>query len=84
MSVFNNGPAFKANLRISEKTKEINGIEYPIGGDIITHIDQIPIKSINDIIEYISNKQPNDIVSLSIIRSGKTKLNIELKLGERP
>ena len=84
MSVFNNGPAFKANLRISEKTKEMNGIEYPIGGDIITHIDQIPIKSINDIIEYISNKQPNDIVSLSIIRSGKTKLNIELKLGERP
>ena len=84
VSVFNNGPAFKANLRISEKTKEINGIEYPIGGDIITHIDQIPIKSINDIIEYISNKQPNDIVSLSIIRSGKTKLNIELKLGERP
>ena len=47
-------------------------------------IKNSPIKSINDIIEYISNKQPNDIVSLSIIRSGKTKLNIELKLGERP
>ena len=84
VEVIDNGPAFKSNLLASEQTITIDGIEYPAGGDIITHIDQTPVRSINDISSYINNKEPNDIVSVSIIRSSKNKMTIDVRLGIRP
>ena len=84
VEVIDNGPAFKSNLLASEQTITIDGIEYPAGGDIITHIDQTPVRSINDISSYINNKEPNDIVSVSIIRSSKNKVTIDVRLGIRP
>ena len=84
VKIINNGPAFKSKLLGSEQTITINEIEYPTGGDIITHIDLTPVKSINDISSYINNKEPNEIVSLSIIRSSKKNLTIDVRLGIRP
>ena len=84
VEVIDNGPAFKSKLLASEQTITIDGIEYPTGGDVITHIDLIPVKSINDISSYINNKEPNDIDSVSIIRSSKNKVTIDVRLGIRP
>jgi serine protease Do len=52
-------------------------------GDIIQSVDGRHIKTTRDLIGYVSEKGPNQIVTLSVLRDGKS-LERKVKLGERP
>lgn len=51
--------------------------------DIVTSIDNMPVKRIDDIIAYVSeNKSVGDNVSLQIYRDGNV-IDVDVKLGKR-
>ncbi len=51
-------------------------------GDIINKIDNIELKTMNDLRKYIFTKKPNDEITLSITR-GKVSKEIKIVLGKK-
>ena len=66
--IVNDGPADKAGL---------------IPGDIVTKIDNSPIKDKEDLLSTIANIKPGSKIDIEIYRKGK-KLLVPTKIGERP
>ncbi len=53
-------------------------------GDIIVAIDEMPVRSFEDLISYlIEETQPGDQVVLEVLRNGRER-TIQVTLGERP
>ena len=78
--VVKDGPADKAGIKdaLYNADKEI------VSADIITSIDDTPVKRIDDIIGYVSeNKAVGDKISLQVYRDGKV-VDIDMKLDKRP
>ena len=61
-----NGPAYGSDLK---------------EGDIITSIDNVSLRTINNLREYLYKKSPGDEVTLKILR-GKINKDIKIKLGK--
>lgn len=78
-------PAEKAGLRGSQKQVEINGQTVQVGGDVITAADGQPIKSMDDLIAYLSNNtEVGQKVNLTVLRDGKeTQVNVTLEARPR-
>jgi 2-alkenal reductase len=78
------GPAGQADLRGSDTTVSRDGIDYRVGGDIITAINGKPIRDMDELIEYlIENTMPDDEVELEVIRGGERQ-TLTVTLGKRP
>lgn len=78
------GPADKAGLLGSSKTATIDGIDYSVGGDIITSIDGKEVKNFDDLLSYIFlNTQAGQKVELGILRDGKAQ-TVTVTLAARP
>jgi len=79
ISLIEDGPAQKAGLHEASfnNDKEIKS------ADIIVSIDSQPVKSMADIIYYISSKKVGDEVLMTIDRDGKT-LDFSVVLESRP
>jgi S1-C subfamily serine protease len=75
------GPAHKAGLKPAQDTVMIGGVQYVTGGDVITAIDHVPVKG-SDLSSKVLEYRPGDIVTLTVIRNGKT-LEIDITLGSR-
>lgn len=85
VEVAKDSPADKAGLRGSDKTKTINGVEYKLGGDVITAINGQSVQSIEDVIAYLAEStQPGDTIPLDVIHADGSKATIQITLGERP
>ena len=77
-------PADKGNLLGSDRQASIDGQDVRIGGDLITAIDNTPVKSIEDVIAYIADHTDvGQKVKLTILRNGKEK-TINVTLEARP
>ena len=84
VTVVPDSPASKAGLHGSEKTVEVDGIEYTIGGDIILSVDGVEVRKISDILIHLQRaKSVGDEMVLEILRDGRTT-NFTITLGERP
>ncbi len=84
VTVVENSPASKAGLIGSEKTIEVEGINYPMGGDIILSVDEIDVRKIDDILVYLQRaKSVGDEMVLAILRDNRTT-NVTIVLQERP
>jgi len=82
--VVEGSPASKAGLHGSIETKEIDGVNYPIGGDIILSVDGKEVRQIDDILIHLQReKSVGDEIVLEILRDGRTT-NFVLLLEERP
>jgi len=82
--VVEDSPASKAGLRGSIETIEIDGANYPIGGDIILSVDGKEVRQIDDILIHLQReKSVGDEMVLEILRDGRTT-NFVLLLEERP
>ncbi len=75
-------PADDAGLRGSDKSFELDGQEIRIGGDVITAINNTRVDGIQALRLELSNYEPGDVVTLSVIRDGK-QIKVEVTLGER-
>jgi S1-C subfamily serine protease len=84
VDVTSGSPADLAGLRGVDRTVIVDGQEVPVGGDVITDADGIPVITMADLVVYMErNTSPGDSVVLGIIRDGQD-LNLTVILGERP
>jgi S1-C subfamily serine protease len=84
VDVTSGSPADLAGLRGVDRTVIVDGQEVPVGGDVITDVDGIPVITMADLVVYMErNTSPGDSVVLGIIRDGQD-LNLTVILGERP
>jgi len=84
IQVVEDSPAFDAGLIGSDKTIEVEGVNYPIGGDVILSVDGIEVRKIDDILIHLQRaKSVGDEMVLEVLRDGRTT-NITIVLQERP
>ena len=84
VNVADNSPASIAGFLVGQDTLRIGSNDFPIGGDIIISIDNIPIRNMDDLISYMDiNKRPGDSVTFEIIRGGEV-IDLNLIVGVRP
>jgi S1-C subfamily serine protease len=76
-------PADEAGLRGSFMPIEVNGEQILIGGDIITAVDKATVDSIRSLSQALSQYEPGDEVTLTILRDGET-VEVPVTLAERP
>lgn len=77
------GPAAKAGLRAGSGNVRFQARPYRPGGDVITKVEDTPIKTANDVGLSLLPYAPGDTVTLEIVRDGK-RMTIDVELGERP
>jgi len=65
-SVVPNGPAARAGLRGPLRND-------PTSGDILTDIDGHAVRSVEDVAAYVDQKDPNDTVRVTFMRSGRSQ-----------
>ena len=84
VTVVEGSPADKAGLKGSPETKEVDGIPYPVGGDIILSVDGKTVRKIDDILIHLQReKSVGDEMVLEILREGRIT-NVVVLLEERP
>jgi serine protease Do len=84
VDVASGGPADQAGLQGGQQQATIFGSPTPIGGDVITAVDNQPVKGMGDVIDYLfTSKQPGDKITLTVLRNGQQQ-NITVTLGQRP
>ena len=84
ITVVEDSPAFNAGLIGSDKTINVEGVNYPMGGDIILAVDGIEVRKIDDILIHLQRaKSVGDEMVLEILRDGRTT-NVTITLDERP
>ena len=84
VSVVPEGPAELAGISGSEGTTEVDGVEYPTDGDVITAIDGTPIRGMDDLVTYMAqNNRPGDTVTFAVITDGSAS-QAQVVLAARP
>jgi len=84
VTVVEDSPASEAGLIGSDKTIDVDGVNYPMGGDIILSVDGIEVRKIDDILIHLQRaKSVGDEMILEVLRDGRTT-NISIILAERP
>jgi 2-alkenal reductase len=93
IDVVSGGPAGKAGLRgaTAGNTDVVLGMDQagvaylPAGGDLITAVDNEPVKQFDDLLIYLENhKSPGDKITLTVLRAGGRQANVTITLGARP
>ena len=77
------GPGQDAGLRGGKGQVRFQARTFSEGGDIITRIDDRPIRDPDDLSEAVQLFDPGRKVTVEVYRDGE-KREVELELGERP
>jgi S1-C subfamily serine protease len=77
------GPAQAAHLREGDQSERFQDKDYRVGGDVITAVDGKPVRKESDLAKVLLAHKPGDTVTVAI-RRGDQRLNVRIKLGERP
>ena len=82
--VFQGGPAERAGLKAGRRRVQAANRFVIVGGDVITAIDGVKLKSVDDLTGYLdAQREVGDTVRLDIARDGRP-LSLQVKLGELP
>jgi S1-C subfamily serine protease len=76
-------PAQRAGIRGGDRTVQVGNMIVRVGGDIITEVDQVKVRTFEELSDFIDDKQPGDTVALTFNRQGKLNV-VEVRLRERP
>ena len=69
VNVTDDSPAKLAGILGGNKSMLINGLPIELGGDIVTEIDNKPVRKVDDILSYLENyKRIGDNVTLTVLR----------------
>lgn len=82
-SVIQGSPADRVGLRGSTGSRVVNGIEVPVGGDVIVEADGRPIRDFSDLLVAVAFKHPGDPLTLTILREGQRQ-QVTITLAPRP
>jgi len=83
VGVVEGGPAAQAGLQGSSGTRQIGGLQVPVGGDVVIEADGRPIADFSDLLTDIASKNPGDEIELTVLRDGQTH-KVIVKLMPRP
>jgi S1-C subfamily serine protease len=79
-----NSPADQAGLEGARRSVNTRYGQVPLGGDVITAIDDRTITNARDLIAYLeTNKRPGETITVTFSRDGETQTTT-LTLTERP
>jgi S1-C subfamily serine protease len=76
------GLAERAGLRQGSEPVQYGRSVIYLGGDIITAVDGVQIKSLSDLYSALENSKPGDRVKVEILR-GETTVTIDVPLADR-
>ncbi len=83
-SVTSGSPAAQAGLQGSTKQVTISGQPAQVGGDVITAIDDQPVKTFEDLVAYLARSTSvGQSVTLTLLRNGQSQ-TVKLTLAARP
>jgi S1-C subfamily serine protease len=82
-SVAEGSPASKAGLRGGDTTKQLNGQDILVGGDVIVTAGDQDITSIEQLAQLVRSQKAGDELRLLILRNGEEK-DITATLAARP
>lgn len=84
-SVVPNSPSERAGVRGAQRSAGTGSSSaIQAGGDIVTAIDDQPVRRFEDLVSYLVTKvEPGQTVTLTILRDGE-ELAVEIVLGTRP
>jgi len=84
VSVIEGSPAEKAGMKGVTQTRERDGREFPMDGDIIIEIDGKTVRKISDILVHLQReKSIGDEMIITVLRTGVT-FDLTMILEERP
>jgi S1-C subfamily serine protease len=76
------GAAERAGLRQGSEPARYGASVIYLGGDIITKVDGLAIKSLADLYSALEDNKPGDKVAVEVLRGGKT-IALDVVLAER-
>jgi S1-C subfamily serine protease len=77
------GPAAEAGLQGSSGTRQVNGFDVPVGGDVVIEADGKPVADFSDLLVDIAFKNPGDVIELTILRDNQRQ-QVTVELVPRP
>jgi S1-C subfamily serine protease len=83
-SVKPGSPADVAGLLGGTKSVQAGNTVIVLGGDVITAVDNRPLETADEFLNYVETKHPGDTVTLTVLRGGKTSVKLPVILRERP
>ncbi|HBY99472.1 MAG: trypsin-like peptidase domain-containing protein [Ardenticatenaceae bacterium] len=82
VEVISGSPADRAGLQ-GAQIETRNGIQVPVGGDVIVEADGNTIRSWDDLLSYTALQQVGQTVNLTVLRNGK-QITVPVELAARP
>lgn len=76
-------PAIEAGLRGGSRTVNVDGLQTPVGGDVVVEIDGKPVANFDELLVEVAFKTPGDKVELTILRNGQRQ-QVTVNLASRP
>lgn len=81
--VIPNGPADKAGLEGSSGTEFLDGVEVPVGGDIVVAAEGEQVTDFGDLLVKVAERNPGDELEVTVLRDGQRQ-QMTLQLIARP
>ena len=83
VQVLEDGPA-AGSLRGSRTTRRVDGVEVPVGGDVIVGVDGTRIPASGALGRHLAlETRPGETVSVAVVRDGE-ETAVDVTLGARP
>jgi 2-alkenal reductase len=76
-------PAAQAGLRGGHREVIVGGLRIPLGGDIITGIDDHKVTGMKQMVRLIDKLKVGETMTLRILRDGQP-MDLKVLLAERP
>jgi len=83
MSPIDGTPAERAGIRGGNLSVVVQGEEYLVGGDVLTSIDNTPVRTHQDYLAKVKTLKPGQRTRITILRDGQRR-ELSLTVGERP
>jgi 2-alkenal reductase len=80
--VVEGGPAGVAGMQGSTGVERVDGLQVPVGGDVVIAADSVQINSFSELLVAVAFKQPGDTVELTILRDG-ARQDVQVQLAPR-
>jgi S1-C subfamily serine protease len=78
------GPADGAGVQGGDTPMQLNGMDIPLGGDVVLAINDRDVRKIDDVLGYLQQAtQVGETVTLTVWRDGQI-IQIDVTLGARP
>jgi S1-C subfamily serine protease len=77
-------PGARAGLRGGSERRQLNGVEFRHGGDVVVGIGNRPVDDADDLVRVVSEALvPGQVARFAVVRNGR-RIVVPVRLGERP